>query len=303
MKKIIAFFVMLVFTVTVTTGCFAAEPVTENNHTQVFLLTMQVGNPIMTVNGTESEIDPGRGTAPIIQNGRTLVPIRAIIEAMGGSVNWDEETQTVLLELEGDIITLTLGSTTAYFNETASTLDVAPVSINDRTMLPVRYIAESFRFTVDWDDETQTVTITKSAASDTMSPTAPETAPDKTEIEEENTEMKINVKIGDKTFTATLEDNTSAYAFLEMIKQEPLVIEMSDYSGFEKVGSLGTSLVTDDSRTTTQEGDIVLYNGNSIVIFYGSNTWSYTRLGKIDDLSGFKDALGSGDVTVTFSKE
>ena len=222
---------------------------------------------------------------------------------MGGSVNWDEETQTAVLELEGDIITLTLGSTTAYFNETASTLDVAPVSINDRTMLPVRYIAESFRFTVDWDDETQTVTITKAAASDTMSPTAPETAPDKTEIEEENTEMKINVKIGDKTFTATLEDNTSAYAFLEMIKQEPLVIEMSDYSGFEKVGSLGTSLVTDDSRTTTQEGDIVLYNGNSIVIFYGSNTWSYTRLGKIDDLSGFKDALGSGDVTVTFSKE
>ena len=115
--------------------------------------------------------------------------------------------------------------------------------------------------------------------------------------------MKINVKIGDKTFTATLEDNTSAYAFSEMIKQEPLVIEMSDYSGFEKVGSLGTSLVTDDSRTTAQEGDIVLYNGNSIVIFYGSNTWSYTRLGKIDDLSGFKDALGSGDVTVTFSKE
>ena len=71
MKKIIAFFMMLVFTVTVTTGCFAAEPVTENNHTQVFLLTMQVGNPIMTVNGTESEIDPGRGTAPIIQTGRT----------------------------------------------------------------------------------------------------------------------------------------------------------------------------------------------------------------------------------------
>ena len=149
MKKIIAFFMMLVFTVTVTTGCFAAEPVTENDHTQVFLLTMQVGNPIMTVNGTESEIDPGRGTAPIIQNGRTLVPIRAIIEAMGGSVNWDEETQTVLLESEGDIITLTLGSTTAYFNETASTLDVAPVSINDRTMLPVRYIAERSRYTAD----------------------------------------------------------------------------------------------------------------------------------------------------------
>lgn len=67
------------------------------------------------------------------------------------------------------------------------------------------------------------------------------------------------------------------------------------------VGSLGTSLPADDSRTTTRAGDIVLYNGNQIVVFYGSNSWSCTRIGKIDDLSGWEDALGSGDVTVTFS--
>ena len=78
---------------------------------------------------------------------------------------------------------------------------------------------------------------------------------------------------------------------------------MSDYSGFEKVGSLGTSLPASNSQTTTQAGDIVLYNGNQIVVFYGSNSWSYTRLGHIDDLTGWEDALGSGDVTVIFSLE
>ena len=178
MKKFLAFFMMLVFTMSMTTGCFAAESVAGTNSTADFLLTMQVGNPMMTVNGTESEIDPGRGTVPVVQNDRTLVPVRAIIEAMGGSVNWDEETQTALLELGGDIITLTLGSQTAFFNETAHTLDVTPVSINDRTMLPIRFIAESFQFDVEWDGETQTITITGKTASTPAETPAPTTEPE-----------------------------------------------------------------------------------------------------------------------------
>ena len=117
----------------------------------------------------------------------------------------------------------------------------------------------------------------------------------------EGTEMKLNVEVNGTTFTATLEDNAAVDAFVEMMRESPVVIEMSDYSGFEKVGSLGTSLPASNSQTTTQIGDIVLYNGNQIVIFYGSNSWSYTRLGKIDDLTGWEEALGSGDVTVTFS--
>ena len=76
---------------------------------------------------------------------------------------------------------------------------------------------------------------------------------------------------------------------------------MRDYGGFEKVGPLGQSLPTSNSQTTTQSGDIVLYQGNQVVIFYGSNTWSYTRLGRIDNLSGWEEALGRGDVSVTFS--
>lgn len=159
MKRIVSVFVALMVTMSMMTGCFAAESSEAN-----FMLSMQIDNPIMTVNGEEQEIDPGRGSVPIVQNDRTLVPVRAIIEAMGGTVNWDEETQTALLEYNGDIITLTIGSTTAYFNETANTLDVAPVSINDRTMLPIRFIAESFQFTVDWAEETQTITIHNSAS-------------------------------------------------------------------------------------------------------------------------------------------
>ena len=118
---------------------------------------------------------------------------------------------------------------------------------------------------------------------------------------EENTVGKMTLQIGNNTFMATLENNDAVDALVDMMREAPVVIQMSDYSGFEKVGPLGTSLPTSNKQTTTQSGDIVLYNGNQIVIFYGSNSWSYTRLGRIDDLSGWKDALGSGDVTVTFS--
>lgn len=129
------------------------------------------------------------------------------------------------------------------------------------------------------------------------------TEPEHDRETEEGGAMKMNVQIGNSTFTATLEDNPAVDSLVQMMEDAPVVIEMSDYSGFEKVGSLGTSLPASNSHTTTQSGDIVLYNGNQIVIFYGSNSWSYTRLGKIDDLSGWEEALGSGDVTVTFSME
>ena len=117
--------------------------------------------------------------------------------------------------------------------------------------------------------------------------------------DKENT--KMNVKVGDKSFTATLEDNAATRELIEMMKEAPISIDMSDYSGFEKVGSLGRSLTTDNQQTTTTAGDIVLYNGNQIVMFYGSNSWSYTRIGKIDDLSGWEDALGCGSITAVFS--
>lgn len=139
-----------------------------------------------------------------------------------------------------------------------------------------------------------TQTESTSGESETSGTPPTPTTPEETEKNMRNVEITVN----GEPFSATLADNEAARAFAEML---PLTLDMSDYSGFEKVGSLGTSLPTNNQQTTTQSGDIVLYNGNQIVIFYGSNSWSYTRLGRIDDLSGWEEALGGGDVTVTFS--
>lgn len=121
------------------------------------------------------------------------------------------------------------------------------------------------------------------------------------EMTENIEEMRISVAVGGSSFPAVLEENEAAKALLELLEKEPVVLEMRDYAGFEKVGALGRSLPASDRQTTTQAGDIVLYQSNQIVIFYGSNAWSYTRLGRIEDLTGWEEALGSGDVTVSFS--
>lgn len=125
-----------------------------------------------------------------------------------------------------------------------------------------------------------------------------------TALKEEEDIMKqtvFDVTVGEKTFSATFADNPGAQAFGQLLASGAITLEMSDYAGFEKVGPLGQSLPTSDSQTTTQAGDIVLYQGDQIVIFYGSNSWSYTRLGKIEDLTGWAQALGNGSVSVTFS--
>ena len=94
-------------------------------------------------------------------------------------------------------------------------------------------------------------------------------------------------------------------ALKELVQENPLTVSMSRYGGFEQVGSLGSRLPSSDVRTTTTPGDIVLYSSNQIVIFYGSNSWAYTRLGHItdQDAAGMTDLLGNGDVTVTISME
>lgn len=119
--------------------------------------------------------------------------------------------------------------------------------------------------------------------------------------EGEQIAMKMQVEVNGKTFVATLENNAAVDALVDRMEAGPVTIQMSDYAGFEKVGAFGQNLPTSDRQTTTRAGDIVLYQGSQIVIFYGSNAWSYTRLGKIDDLTGWAEALGRGDVLVTFS--
>lgn len=139
------------------------------------------------------------------------------------------------------------------------------------------------------------ITETNSEISDTSDTT------DNFDETEDIKEIKMNVKIGNTSFIATLEDNVATRELIDMMKQSPITITMNDYGGFEKVGSLGRSLTTDNHQITTSAGDIVLYNSNQIVMFYGSNSWSYTKIGKIDDLSGWQEALGKGNITVVFS--
>ena len=116
---------------------------------------------------------------------------------------------------------------------------------------------------------------------------------------------EITITAGDTVFTATLADNSSADALKELLAEGPLTIDMSDYGNMEKMGPIGKDLPTNDEEITTKAGDLILYQGNSLVIYYDENSWNFTRLGKIEGVTGEEllDAFGDGDVTVTFSLE
>ena len=113
------------------------------------------------------------------------------------------------------------------------------------------------------------------------------------------------MKIGDTKVNVDWEDNQAVAALRDMAREGDVTIQMSIYGGFEQVGSLGQNLPRDDKQTTTTSGDIVLYSGNQMVVFYGSNSWSYTRLGHISDKNAedITDLLSNGDVTITISIE
>ncbi|MBP5361204.1 MAG: hypothetical protein J6129_06995 [Bacteroidaceae bacterium] len=117
--------------------------------------------------------------------------------------------------------------------------------------------------------------------------------------------MDIYITIDGKTLPIHLVDNSATRELVAALQQNPITYEASDYGGFEKVGGLGRSLPTSNSQITTEAGDVILYSGNQIVLFYGSNSWSYTRLGRIeyqslDELKTFLKAE-QGRVNVTLS--
>ena len=119
-------------------------------------ITLQVDSNTINIGSRSVTID----TAPVIIDGRTLIPVRGVSEAMGGNVNYNNDTKTVTITLGSNKVEMTIDSKTAYFNNKAQILDVAPVVLNGRTMLPARFIAESFGFDVNWDNDTKTISIT-----------------------------------------------------------------------------------------------------------------------------------------------
>ena len=113
----------------------------------------------------------------------------------------------------------------------------------------------------------------------------------------------VKVKINDDVFDVKLENNSATQELIKELKKGNVTVNATEYGGFEKVGDLGFSLPTSDENIGTTPGDIVLYQGDKISLFYGSHSWSYTKLGKIDnvDSNKLKEVLGSGDVKLEFS--
>lgn len=124
----------------------------------------------------------------------------------------------------------------------------------------------------------------------------------KEKIKEENIDM-IKIKVNSNVLEAKLEDNEATKSLVERLKNGDISVNANEYGGFEKVGNLGFSLPKNDKSITTSAGDIVLYQGNQISLFYNSNSWSYTKLGRVQNVSGaeLKNILGSGDVTLILS--
>ena len=149
-------------------------------------------------------------------------------------------------------------------------------------------------------------TVSEPEAEEKTEEDAPQAEEDgEAETERKESEMMLQMTIGETLVDVEWEDNESVEALKELCQEGPLTIRMSMYGGFEQVGSIGQSLPRDDNQTTTQAGDIVLYSGDQIVVFYGSNSWAYTRLGHITDKTAqeMAELLGNGDVTITIEME
>ena len=130
-----------------------------------------------------------------------------------------------------------------------------------------------------------------------------DTADMENNTEKEIVEMKMN--ISSTAVDVDWEDNESVAALRDLASEKPLTIRMSMYGGFEQVGSIGATLPSSDTNIKTKAGDIMLYTSSQMVIFYGSNSWAYTRLGRITDKSDseLRELLGGDGVTVTITAE
>ena len=113
----------------------------------------------------------------------------------------------------------------------------------------------------------------------------------------------IKIKVNNNVLEVKLEDNEATKSLVGILKKGDITVNANEYGGFEKVGNLGFSLPRNDKNITTSPGDIVLYQGNQISLFYNSSEWSYTKLGKVENANEteLKNILGSGDVTLILS--
>ena len=121
-------------------------------------------------------------------------------------------------------------------------------------------------------------------------------------IKKEESEAML-LEVNGYTFEVELENNTSAKALREYVSKEKRTLSLDDYGNFEKVGDLGITLPRNDETITTKEGDLILYLGYKLCLYYNQNTWDFTKLGHIKDTTHLKEVLGKGSVQVTLLME
>jgi hypothetical protein len=133
-------------------------------------IVVKLGDPWMMVNGVKKEIDPGRNTIPALVNNRILVPLRAIVEEMGGTISWEPNEKRIDIKLGTTNMQLWIDKRDAVINGKELTMDVPPMTINSRTMIPVRFGFESLGAHVEWNDSTKEATISFGKESSSSGP-------------------------------------------------------------------------------------------------------------------------------------
>lgn len=230
-------------------------------------ITMEIGNPMMTVSDAQKEIDPGQGTAPVIIDGRTLVPIRAIVEELGGTVNWQESTQTVTLTYERNDIRLTIDNTSAYFNGEAYTLDAAPTIMNNRTMLPIRFISECFEFAVNWNPAGQLITITKSEHNDAAS-SDPVVEPQQEDTVATNETRALVVYFSATGNTKSLAEKIAEASGANLYDIVPVVSYTSEDLNYNNDNSRANQEINSDARPDIQPLSVDIEQYGVILLGY-----------------------------------
>ncbi len=249
---------LLIFTSSL--PAFAAE--SDSTATKIGL---QIGSPIMEINGKSEQMDE-EGTVPVIQNGRTLLPVRAVVEAMGGSVEWNESARTATMSHGDTVIRMTIGETTAYVNDLPAALDVAPIIINGRTMLPIRFIAENFGFQVEWDNANRQVTISSAEKAIAAKP-----------VKDLYDEFKPDVQSVSKKYEGADITVTGVVTYKGPDIHNTPSIELSDVSGGKSY-----VLVVVNSSSQLDEvavGETVTMSGNFHI--FGSDDWVVLKQGVI----------------------
>ncbi len=270
---------------------------------------LQVGNNVMKVNMVEQTID----APPVIVDGRTLVPVRAVVEALDGTVDWDAETKTAKLVSGDNTIELTIDSTTAKLNGAEETLDVAPMIIDGRTMLPIRFVAESFGFYTDWDGETKTVYVAKIADAKVSDEDLDEYA-----VYHTGEDGTVFVEKGDRTVVYD-KDGETIGEFLNTYRSEDLytdkdgktvkVVNTPESMYFEDADGKRSDLTFDKTFTIADE------DKNTYQYYFGEGKWKFfvknsegelineLVMGDTKDYFKAEDGKELAEVTSRFGKE